>query len=162
MSTWLRTTYSTMVWYYFSLNFNITSLSLGKCNSLLQFCRYHVPRSWLKPTKNLMVVFEELGGNPWRISLVKRIIHTPRTSESNLMTNTTRVWDAKWRSPIDRTTYKRVIFMKNKKNAGVEFLYSFYCHYTKVVWPSSFLIYSLNLSVNLFTWKRENYKIQKC
>ncbi|CAL5205867.1 unnamed protein product [Lathyrus oleraceus] len=52
---------------------------------------YHVPRSWLKPTKNLMVVFEELGGNPWRISLVKRIIHTPRTSESNLMTNTTRV-----------------------------------------------------------------------
>ncbi|CAI8606521.1 unnamed protein product [Vicia faba] len=52
---------------------------------------YHVPRSWLKPTKNLMVVFEELGGNPWKISLVKRIIHTPRTSESNLMTNTTRV-----------------------------------------------------------------------
>ncbi|CAK8569663.1 unnamed protein product [Lathyrus sativus] len=52
---------------------------------------YHVPRSWLKPTKNLMVVFEELGGNPWKISLVKRIIHTPRTSESSLMINTTRV-----------------------------------------------------------------------
>ncbi|XP_058725338.1 beta-galactosidase 5-like [Vicia villosa] len=52
---------------------------------------YHVPRSWLKPTNNLMVVFEELGGNPWKISLVKRLIHTPRTSESNLMSNTTRV-----------------------------------------------------------------------
>lgn len=35
-------------------------------------CRYHVPRSWLKPTQNLLVVFEELGGNPSRISLVKR------------------------------------------------------------------------------------------
>ncbi|KAL5126849.1 Beta-galactosidase 5 [Glycine soja] len=38
---------------------------------------YHVPRSWLKPTKNLIVVFEELGGNPWKIALVKRTIHTP-------------------------------------------------------------------------------------
>ncbi|KEH36209.1 putative beta-galactosidase [Medicago truncatula] len=37
---------------------------------------YHVPRSWLKPTKNLIVVFEELGGNPWKISLVKRTVHT--------------------------------------------------------------------------------------
>ncbi|PNX57255.1 beta-galactosidase 3-like protein, partial [Trifolium pratense] len=51
---------------------------------------YHVPRSWLKPTNNLLVVFEELGGNPWKISLVKRIVHTPRVSESNLMTNTTQ------------------------------------------------------------------------
>ncbi|XP_026447333.1 beta-galactosidase-like isoform X3 [Papaver somniferum] len=25
---------------------------------------YHVPRSWLNPTGNLMVIFEELGGNP--------------------------------------------------------------------------------------------------
>ncbi|KAI5402916.1 variant 5, Beta-galactosidase 3 [Lathyrus oleraceus] len=37
---------------------------------------YHVPRSWLKPTKNLIVVFEELGGNPWKISLLKRTVHT--------------------------------------------------------------------------------------
>ncbi|NP_001265904.1 beta-galactosidase 5-like precursor [Cicer arietinum] len=52
---------------------------------------YHVPRSWLKPTNNLMVVFEELGGNPWKISLVKRTIHTPASSEPNLRTNTTQV-----------------------------------------------------------------------
>jgi len=44
----------------------------------LEFRRYHVPRSWLKPTKNLIVVFEELGGNPWKISLVKRMVHTPK------------------------------------------------------------------------------------
>ncbi|OIW03513.1 hypothetical protein TanjilG_31026 [Lupinus angustifolius] len=44
---------------------------------------YHVPRSWLKPTNNLMVVFEELGGNPWKISLVKRTIHTQISSEPN-------------------------------------------------------------------------------
>ena len=34
--------------------------------------RYHVPRSWLKPTGNLMVVFEEWGGDPNLVSLMKR------------------------------------------------------------------------------------------
>ncbi|KAH6790117.1 beta galactosidase 1 [Perilla frutescens var. frutescens] len=33
---------------------------------------YHVPRSWLYPTGNLLVVFEEWGGNPYGITLVKR------------------------------------------------------------------------------------------
>ncbi|KAG6776519.1 hypothetical protein POTOM_020032 [Populus tomentosa] len=33
---------------------------------------YHVPRSWLKPKQNLLVVFEELGGDASKISLVKR------------------------------------------------------------------------------------------
>ncbi|KAA8534846.1 hypothetical protein F0562_029938 [Nyssa sinensis] len=33
---------------------------------------YHVPRSWLYPTGNLLVVFEEMGGDPSGISLVKR------------------------------------------------------------------------------------------
>ncbi|KAF8405296.1 hypothetical protein HHK36_010198 [Tetracentron sinense] len=35
---------------------------------------YHVPRSWLKPTQNLLVLFEELGGDASRISLVKRSV----------------------------------------------------------------------------------------
>ncbi|KAJ4963706.1 hypothetical protein NE237_023645 [Protea cynaroides] len=35
---------------------------------------YHVPRSWLKPTQNLLVVLEELGGDVSRISLVKRSV----------------------------------------------------------------------------------------
>ncbi|KAK1258606.1 hypothetical protein QJS04_geneDACA022071 [Acorus gramineus] len=33
---------------------------------------YHVPRSWLNPTGNLIVVFEEWDGNPNGIALVKR------------------------------------------------------------------------------------------
>ncbi|KAJ7979355.1 Beta-galactosidase [Quillaja saponaria] len=33
---------------------------------------YHVPRSWLRPSGNLLVVFEELGGDSTGISLVKR------------------------------------------------------------------------------------------
>ncbi|GLT79076.1 hypothetical protein SLA2020_505830 [Shorea laevis] len=33
---------------------------------------YHVPRSWLQPTGNLLVVFEEWGGDPSGISFVKR------------------------------------------------------------------------------------------
>ncbi|CAJ1950963.1 unnamed protein product [Sphenostylis stenocarpa] len=35
---------------------------------------YHVPHSWLKPTGNLLVVFEELGGDPNGIFLVRRDI----------------------------------------------------------------------------------------
>ncbi|XP_022769082.1 beta-galactosidase 5-like [Durio zibethinus] len=35
---------------------------------------YHVPRSWLKPTQNLLVVFEELGGDASKISLVRRSV----------------------------------------------------------------------------------------
>lgn len=40
------------------------------------FFRYHVPRSWLRPKQNLLVLFEELGGDPSRISLVKRSMST--------------------------------------------------------------------------------------
>ncbi|KAI3753326.1 hypothetical protein L2E82_25377 [Cichorium intybus] len=35
---------------------------------------YHVPRSWLKPTQNLIVVFEEIGGDPSAISIMKRTL----------------------------------------------------------------------------------------
>ncbi|KAK4424120.1 Beta-galactosidase 3 [Sesamum alatum] len=35
---------------------------------------YHVPQSWLKPTGNLLIVFEEIGGDASRISLVKRSV----------------------------------------------------------------------------------------
>ncbi|KAK8580862.1 hypothetical protein V6N13_143921 [Hibiscus sabdariffa] len=35
---------------------------------------YHVPRSWLKPTRNLLIVFEELGGDASKISLVRRSV----------------------------------------------------------------------------------------
>lgn len=36
--------------------------------------RYHVPHSWLNPTGNLLVVFEEWGGDPNGIFLVRRDI----------------------------------------------------------------------------------------
>lgn len=38
------------------------------------FFRYHVPRSWLKPRRNLLVVFEELGGDASKISIVQRFV----------------------------------------------------------------------------------------
>jgi len=34
--------------------------------------RYHVPRSWLNSGGNSLVVFEEWGGDPNGIALVKR------------------------------------------------------------------------------------------
>ncbi|KAG5543125.1 hypothetical protein RHGRI_016020 [Rhododendron griersonianum] len=37
---------------------------------------YHVPRSWLQPTQNLLVIFEELFGDVFKIALVKRTSST--------------------------------------------------------------------------------------
>ncbi|CAA3010880.1 beta-galactosidase-like [Olea europaea subsp. europaea] len=44
---------------------------LSKCGEASQRW-YHVPRSWLRPTGNLLVIFEEWGGNPNGIFLAKR------------------------------------------------------------------------------------------
>ncbi|KZV34570.1 Beta-galactosidase 8 isoform 1 [Dorcoceras hygrometricum] len=35
---------------------------------------YHVPRSWLKPSGNVLVMLEEIGGDPTRVSLAAREI----------------------------------------------------------------------------------------
>lgn len=35
---------------------------------------YHVPRSWLQPSGNVLVLFEEIGGSPSGVSLVKRTV----------------------------------------------------------------------------------------
>ncbi|KAK5793822.1 beta-galactosidase 9 isoform X2 [Gossypium arboreum] len=34
---------------------------------------YHVPRSWLQASNNLLVIFEEIGGNPFEISVKLRV-----------------------------------------------------------------------------------------
>ena len=47
---------------------------LAQFHLILYVFRYHIPRSWLKQTKNLLVVFEEIGGDVSRISLVKRSV----------------------------------------------------------------------------------------
>ncbi|XP_054790059.1 beta-galactosidase 3-like, partial [Prosopis cineraria] len=33
---------------------------------------YHVPRSWFKPSGNVLVIFEEKGGDPTKISFLRR------------------------------------------------------------------------------------------
>lgn len=37
--------------------------------------RYHIPRAWLQPSGNLLVLFEEIGGDVTTISLVTRSAH---------------------------------------------------------------------------------------
>ncbi|KAI3747727.1 hypothetical protein L6452_10338 [Arctium lappa] len=51
---------------------------------------YHVPRSWLKPSGNLLVLFEELGGDPTRISLVKRSMRSVCGDMFEYHTNVTK------------------------------------------------------------------------
>ncbi|KAL0353143.1 UNVERIFIED_CONTAM: Beta-galactosidase 6 [Sesamum angustifolium] len=45
------------------------SKCLKKCGQPAQTL-YHVPRSWLQPGENLLVIHEELGGDPSKISVV--------------------------------------------------------------------------------------------
>ncbi|XP_068309481.1 beta-galactosidase 8-like [Pyrus communis] len=47
---------------------------------------YHVPRSWLKPSDNTLVLFEEIGGDPTQISFSTRQIESlcSHVSESHL------------------------------------------------------------------------------
>ncbi|KAI3706395.1 hypothetical protein L6452_24105 [Arctium lappa] len=46
---------------------------------------YHVPRSWLKPSGNILVLFEEIGGNPTQISFATQQLESlcSRVSESH-------------------------------------------------------------------------------
>ncbi|OMO71010.1 hypothetical protein CCACVL1_18521 [Corchorus capsularis] len=46
---------------------------------------YHVPRSWLQASNNLLVIFEETGGNPFDISVKSRVsgILCAQVSESH-------------------------------------------------------------------------------
>lgn len=45
---------------------------LLKSDSWLFGLRYHVPRSWFKPSGNELVIFEEKGGYPTKIKLSRR------------------------------------------------------------------------------------------
>lgn len=36
--------------------------------------RYHIPRSWFKPSGNILVIFEEKGGDPTKIKFATRKI----------------------------------------------------------------------------------------
>lgn len=41
-----------------------------------KYFRYHIPREWLQPSNNLLVLFEETSGNPLKISLK---VHSTKT-----------------------------------------------------------------------------------
>ncbi|KAL2941898.1 Beta-galactosidase 6 [Bienertia sinuspersici] len=56
---------------------------LKHCKRFDLLSRYHVPRSFLKPSENLLVLFEETGGDPLKIS-VSSISWTTGKSNNNV------------------------------------------------------------------------------
>lgn len=36
--------------------------------------RYHVPRSWFKKSENVLVIFEEKGGDPSKLTFSRRVV----------------------------------------------------------------------------------------
>lgn len=61
--------------------------------------RYHVPLSWLKPTGNLLVLFEEVGGDPTGITLVARSTATVCSSISEDYPAPFDLWQANAATP---------------------------------------------------------------
>ena len=49
-------------------------LVLSCISHLLAWSRYHVPRSWFHPSGNTLVVFEEKGGDPTKITFSRRVV----------------------------------------------------------------------------------------
>ncbi|GMY10357.1 beta-galactosidase 8 [Fagus crenata] len=55
---------------------------------------YHVPRSWLQPSGNTLVLFEEIGGNPAQISFATRQIGSLCSHVSETHPSPVDTWDA--------------------------------------------------------------------
>ncbi|MCO5547426.1 hypothetical protein L7F22_000875 [Adiantum nelumboides] len=55
---------------------------------------YHVPLAWMKPTENLLVLLEEVGGDPTGITLVTRSLATICSSISEDYPAPLDVWQA--------------------------------------------------------------------
>lgn len=58
--------------YSFSLSIKLETFFRCLILQYLLIPRYHVPRSWLNDSDNLLVIFEETGGNPLDISIKLR------------------------------------------------------------------------------------------
>ncbi|KAM5551020.1 beta-galactosidase 5-like, partial [Rosa sericea] len=63
-----------------------TGLFMLMVTATLQLFWYHVPRSWLKPSQNLLVVFEELAGDVTKIDLLK-VTHVLRNGRPRTEAN---------------------------------------------------------------------------
>ncbi|CAL9067570.1 beta-galactosidase 15 isoform X1 [Musa acuminata AAA Group] len=63
---------------------------------------YHVPREWLQASNNLLVIFEETSGNPWKISL--RVHST--------LTICARVWETDY-PPLSTWSHPDFVYRKN-------------------------------------------------
>ncbi|KAM5562143.1 hypothetical protein ABKV19_017389 [Rosa sericea] len=61
-------------------------LILSASHIIFSLLRYHVPRYWLKPSQNLLVVFEELAGDVTKIDLLK-VTHVLRNGRPRTEAN---------------------------------------------------------------------------
>lgn len=73
--------------------------------------RYHLPRSWLQPTRNLLVVFEELGGDVTKVNLKKRSVSTI-CSDVSEWHPTVRNWKVEDDSDARQIVYKPKVHLK--------------------------------------------------
>lgn len=70
-----------------------SSKCLSNCGKPTQQL-YHVPRSWIKPSGNLLVVFEEIGGDPIQISFASKQIGSMCSHVSESHPPPVDMWDS--------------------------------------------------------------------
>ncbi|KAL7153833.1 hypothetical protein ABFS83_04G195000 [Erythranthe nasuta] len=66
--------------------------------------QYHVPRSWLKPTGNTLVVLEEIGGDPTMISIATREIGLICGAVSESYPAPLDLWDSNYLTRVTKPT----------------------------------------------------------
>lgn len=82
-----------------SINFLYQNVYFHPLALTISSCSYHVPRSWLQPSSNTLVLFEEMGGDPTQISIATREIGSicSQISETHPIPLDTRVSDEETR-----------------------------------------------------------------
>lgn len=65
---------------------------------------YHVPRSWLKPSGNILVMFEEVGGDPTQISFATRQIQSLCSHVSESHPSPVDMWNPESESKTGKTS----------------------------------------------------------
>lgn len=71
------------------------------------FSRYHIPRSWLQLSNNLLVLFEEMRGDPFKISVKSRSTKTVCAKVSESYYSSLRNW--RHSDFIDRNSENKMI-----------------------------------------------------
>lgn len=82
--------------------------------------RYHVPRSWFRPSGNILVIFEEKGGNPNQIKFSRRrVTSICATASENYPTVDLESWH---KDTTENNEAKATLHLRCPNNGSISFV----------------------------------------